>query len=360
VVVTARTVGSSLRTWVYVIDLSGPTPTIYSGFELDAGQPLAQHAPHDVAITPNDRLAVVTASDEVALIDISLTPPQLIGEHVTTIGFNRSYLYQADSLEVTNSQAVAIGALGASSGTPGTGWQADVYDISSSGLALKKSELGVEAGYPHDLALNEAGQKAVFRTAGAGPVGSIVVLSGIDQAASQVVRTDLPSPSFSLSRLQDNQDSVVSSSSWVVHVQSGSGLRQYAVSYAYEGTRSRLDFVDLAASVPAIVHTEYQEDSSYNNVVPTSIAIARLGLAVVLRCKAFPAAPSEVPANYDLSTGEDVWFYALNPIQKELQWEMWANPLASSDPMDVKRFRAVNVSTYVAGNTSFVHTIGFQ
>lgn len=349
-----------MRTWIYVVDLGGLTPTIFPGFELDVGQPLAQHPLHDVAITPNDRLAVVTAGDAVALIDLTLTPPQLIGEHITTNGVSRSYLYQADSLEVTNTQAVAIGALGASSGNPGNSWQADVYDISSAGLVLKKSEAGVEAGYPHDLAINEAGQKAVIRTAGGAAVGSIVVLAKIDQAAVQIVRNDLSSPSFAISRLNDNQDSLVVSSAWVVPVQSGSGLRQYAVAYAIDGTRSRLDFVNIAVSPPAIVHTEYQEDPAFNNVIPTSISLARLGLAVVLRCRAFPSDPSEVPANYDLATGEDVWFYALNPIQKELQYEMWANPLASSDPLDVKRFRAVNVSTHVAGNLSYVHTIGFQ
>jgi hypothetical protein len=193
----------------------------------------------------------------------------------------------------------------------------------------------------------------------------MVVLANIDQAGTSIVRTDVASATLFLTRHDDNSDSVVVSSAWVVPIQqgqTGSGLRQYAVAYAgHSATVSRVDFVDLTTNPPVLVHTEFQQDSSYSGVRPTTIQLAGGGRRVVLRCSAAPHEDFSTNPSINPATGEDVWYFSLDdPIQSLFQYEISGVPQAASDPLAVSRFRAVNVSNHFFGNDGYVHTIEIQ
>ncbi|HNP15967.1 MAG TPA: hypothetical protein PKI99_05860 [Terrimesophilobacter sp.] len=90
-----------------------------------------------------------------------------------------------------------------------------------------------------------------------------------------------------------------------------------------------------------------------------------------MRCNAAPhnVDPENPPVGYDPATGEDVWYFTLqdvagssgpNPIGSVFQYEMTASPRSVSDPLDVGRYRSVNISSHYSldtGDFGFVHTI---
>jgi hypothetical protein len=68
VVITNHKSGNLDRTWAYVLDLTTSTPMLEATLEINASNPLEDNPPHDVQLTPDDSMAVVSAGGVVALI----------------------------------------------------------------------------------------------------------------------------------------------------------------------------------------------------------------------------------------------------------------------------------------------------
>jgi hypothetical protein len=360
VVVTNAKSGALDRTWVYVLDLSTSTPALEATLEINASNQGDDNPPHDVQLTPDDSMAVVSAGGVVALIKLDPLgmTTGIVGEY-RDVGALRVYDLLADSLVVTNTQAVALADIGGLQN-----WQADVFDISTTtGLTHKRTDSGV--GQPHDLARSNDGVTVVIRT-----TEDIVVIDHIQLAAPSIVTTLLPSHSGRLSVFETTFDSVDVSRAWVQPFPDGTpgdGTRHYAAvlghdtSTAVPGTR--VEIVDLGVSPPVIVHTELIVDPSYpGGAFPSSIQLRAGGQGFAVRCNAAPhdIDPDAAPAGYDPATGEDVWFFTLlDPVGSVFQYEMTASPLAISDPMDLGRSAVVNVSSPYStfqGDTGHVQT----
>jgi hypothetical protein len=118
VVMTAQATGAVITTHVYVIDFASG-PALQGSFQLGE----SHHPPHDLTITPDDKLAVVTAGDAVGVIDLTPTTGPTMVLHETS-GVTREYNDMADSVEVTSTQAVVIGRIGTSAPL---GWRIDIY-----------------------------------------------------------------------------------------------------------------------------------------------------------------------------------------------------------------------------------------
>jgi hypothetical protein len=345
VVVTNRKVGIKNRTWVYVLDLSGAA-MLDATLQLNAPGPFEEpedNPPHDVQLSPDETFAVVSAGGVVALIDLSVSPAVVRGEYVDTSAA-RQYDLQADSLVVTNTQAVTLAATGGQSA-----WKADVFDVSSTALTWKYGANG--STQPHDIDRSVDGQTVVLRT-----LADIVVIDDIHLAAGSITTTPLSSPSGRLSTFDTTFDSVVVSRAWVKPVPDGmpgGGPRHYAAAIGRETVQgvpgTRVDIVDLTLAAPAIVHSELIVDVNYSGGAwPSSIQLRPGGQSFAVRCNAAPhdIDPDNPPSGYDPATGEDVWFFTLHdPVGSIFQYEMTSSPLAISDPVDVGRSAVVNIAS---------------
>lgn len=346
VVVTNRKVGNKNRTWVYVLDLSTGSPILDGTLEVNPPQPPLDpedNPPHDVLLSPDETFAVVSAGGVVALIDLTVSPAVIRGEYVDTAAV-RQYDLLADSLVLTNSQAVTLASTGGQ-----TAWKADVFDVSAAGLTWKYG--AADAGQPHDLDRAVDGQTVVLRTR-----EDVVVLDDIHLVAGSITKTSIPSPSGRLSTFDATFDSVIVSRAWVKIVPNGApggGPRHYAAAIGRETVQgvpgTRVDIVDLTLAVPDIVHSELIVDSNYTEGAwPSSIRLRPGGQGFAVRCNAAPhnINPDSPPPGYDSATGEDVWFFTLHdPVGSIFQYEMTSSPLAISDPVDVGRSAVVNIAS---------------
>lgn len=123
-------------------------------FETTTADDLAG-GPHDVAITPDGTKAVVRAERELAVYDLTVSPPALLFRRSPTGTLNSFGDFTLDSLLATDTHAITIGRLGSSN------TRVFVYDMSG---ATGTDDL---IGLPHDLALTPDGSRFVVRT-GAG------------------------------------------------------------------------------------------------------------------------------------------------------------------------------------------------
>jgi hypothetical protein len=346
VVVTNRKVGNKNRTWVYVLDLSTGTPMSDGILEINSPQPPQDpedNPPHDVMLSPDETFAVVSAGGVVALVDLTVSPAVIRGEYVDSTAV-RQYDLLADSLVLTNSQAVTLASTGGQ-----TAWKADVFDVSAAGLTWKDGVTG--AGQPHDLDRAVDGQTVVLRTR-----EHIVVLDDIHLGQSSIVKTFIPSPSGRLSTFDATFDSVIVSRAWVKIVPNGApggGPRHHAAAIGRETVLgiagTRVDIVDLTLASPDIVHSELILDTNYaGGAWPSSIRLRPGGQGFAVRCNAEPhdIDPDNPPSGYNSATGEDVWFFTLHdPVGSIFQYEMTSSPLAISDPLDVGRSAVVNIAS---------------
>jgi hypothetical protein len=97
---------------------------------------------------------------------------------------------------------------------------------------------------------------------------------------------------------------------------------------------------------------------------PDDVTFTPRGGVAVVRCNAAPhdVDPENPPANYDPATGEDVWYFSLldASLGSVFQYEITASPRSVSDPLDVARYAAVNISSHFTqfqGDQGYVHTI---
>ncbi|MDH4143374.1 MAG: hypothetical protein OEV61_12260, partial [Chloroflexota bacterium] len=127
VVTTVRDVGGTQRIWAYVLDLAGSAPILDAALEINASNPSENSPGHDLRLTPDETMAVVSADGVIALIDLTVSPAVIRGE-LSDPNAERNYDNLADSLILTNTQAVVLSS---DRGNPSGQWQADVFDISS-------------------------------------------------------------------------------------------------------------------------------------------------------------------------------------------------------------------------------------
>lgn len=360
VVLTRKLVGPVDRAVAYVIALSDAAPpTASAALELDAGNPGVDHAPHDLAITPDDRLAFVTARDAVGLIDVNAGT--LTTDTANQAATLRDYNDMADSVELSSTQAVVIGKTGAAP----FGWQVDVYDIApgANGLTHRQAFSDADGGYPHDLALGPAGDVAAVRT-----MQDILVLEGLAQSGGTIALTAVPSPSDPLTRFLDNNDSIVVTPSWLAFGlpggPPGGGVVQFAVALGAEPggptSAARVDVVDLKDGTLDVDHTELIDGSHWQNpsVDPGSLALARGGRAVAIHCRAKPDDTGEAGPTYDETTGVDTSYLLLGPYPDLIShYEGWGFLQAGSDSLAVERGVAVFLSNLVPGDVGFVQTM---
>lgn len=360
VVLTRKIVGSVDRAVAYVIALSDAAPPMASApLELDPSNPNVDHPPHDIAITPDDRLVFVTAGGAVGLIDVNAAT--LITDTSNQIGTLRNYNDMADSVELSATQAVVI----AKTVTPTFGWQVDVYDIApgTNGLTHRQALTDSDGGYPHDLTLGPAGDVAAVRT-----MQHILVLEGLAQSGGTIALTPIPSATNPLTRFLDNNDSIVITPSWLAlglpSAPPSGGLVQFVVALASHpaGTSPavRLDVVNLKDGTLDVDHEELIDGSHWQvpSVDPGSLALARGGRAVVIHSRAKPDDTNEAGGGYNESTGVDTSYLLLGAYPNlTSHYEGWGYLQAGSDSVAVERGVAVFLSNLVPGDSGYIQTM---
>jgi len=363
VVMTRKIVGSINRTVLYVLSFSTPgTPPSVSGpLELNPSAPGLDHPPHDIALTPDGRLAVVTARGAVGLLDVGAGT--LLTHAVT--GTLREYEDMADSVEVSATQAVVIAKTAPVQPSVTEGWRIDVYDIAPgpNGLTPRTHFTSAAGSHPHDLALGPAGDLAAVRT-----MQHIVLLGGIDQTGGPVSKTEIASVSEPLQRFFNNNDSIVMTPSWLSEGLAGGGgppggIVQFVVALARGGSAgqpaARIDVVNVKDLTPSVDHSQLVFDAAFpQGVTPGSVQLARAGRAVLVHSRAYPDAQTQAPSGYDEATGEDLIYLRLVETAWPFdQYEAWGHPEANSDSFAVERQTAVVISNLFPGNAGFVQTM---
>jgi hypothetical protein len=362
VVLTRKIVGNIDRAVAYVISLSDAAPPTSSApLELDASNPGIDHPPHDLAITPDDRLAFVTAGGAVGLIDVNAAT--LITDAANQGGTLREYNDMADSVDLSATQAVVIAKTDIVQPANEFGWQVDVYDIApgANGLTHRQVFADGDGGNPHDLALGPAGDMAAVRT-----TQDILVLEGLAQSGGTITLTTVPSATGPLNRSLDNNDSIVITPSWLAFGlpggPPGGGLVQFAVALARHPTAhaARVDVVNLKDGTLDVDHSELIDGSHWTipSVDPGSLALARGGRAVIVHCRAKPDDFNEAGGGYGEATGVDTTYLLLGAYPNlTSNYEGWGYLQAGSDSLAVERGAAVFLSNLVPGDVGFVQTM---
>jgi hypothetical protein len=348
---------------VSVLDLTATGATEVLRYSPPA---LAAHEPFDLALSPNDQLAVVVADDAVALFDLTAVPPAHRGTDITTNGVVRDYANLTDALVVTDTYAVTLGAING-----GADWQADVYAISSTGLTKVHTLTGV--GQPHDIDRSSDGRVVVLRT-----TQHVVVIK--NPLASPLARWDIPSPSNALTRAGNGlqYDSIVVSRKWGEGPSGGPQVvRQYAVVLARDPNpangalpdTARVDVIDLVSTPPALVSSGtwwLGTGSSPAAVQPASLRMLPGGQMVSVCSVGDPwdQDPNTMPTN-DLLAGTDAFVFDLrrqsngDMIGNVFQCERTGWPHVSSDPMESIPLRSVSLSRNLTDDAhdGWIHTI---
>ncbi len=392
------------RTWVYLIDLVGSsTPTIQLEHELTGPLPTEEKDfwPHDVAITPNGSLAIVTANNAVALYDLSQHAFLARDRVVLPSGhyYRRRYFSDiVDSIEPTDSWFVTIATdevylLQGQTQILTSFWTIDAYSIppqispsNPEDMYPKRSwrmrdymnttvipptyqGIPMTVDSPHDLAIDEQEAVAVIRSGAFN-----LVLTGLDEPDAQNMGLVMD---FDLGGIANNyapantfvSDSVLIAPGFVKHLpegQPGQGVFHYALTLGSEwktvGTppfqyqapwAARVHVIDLKLTPPAVVHTFRVEDSStFPHIYPADFHLGPGPREFVLRCNA-------LPNDSGVIGGRDFVRYSLDPLSELRriggQGRVWA-----VDSMEVGRFNATSVGETPASSTGFVHVVHVQ
>lgn len=346
---------------VSVLDLTATGATEVLRYSPPA---LAAHEPFDLALSPNDQLAVVVADDAVALFDLTAVPPAHRGTDITTNGVVRDYAELADALVVTDTYAVALGAING-----GADWQADIYAISTAGLTKVHTLTGT--GQPHDIDRSADGRVVVLRS-----TQHVVVIK--NPLSTPIQRWDLASPSNVLTRAGSGlqYDSIAVSRKWGEGPSGGQQVvRQYAVALARDPNpangslpnTARVDVIDLVSTPPVLVSTGtwwLGTASSPAPVEPSSLRMLPGGQMVSVCSVGAPwdQNPNTMPT-VDLLAGTDAFVFDLrrqangDMIGKVFQCERQGWPQVSSDPMEAIPVRSVSLSRNLSLEEGYIHTI---
>lgn len=320
--------------------------------------------PHDVALTPNSHMAVVVATDVVALFDLIGATPALVGADYTSNSVPRSYATLADSVVLTDTYAVTLGATA-------TGWQADVYSISTS--ALTKVHTLTGTGQPHDIDRSADGIFVAIRT-----TEDVVIIK--NPLNGTLDRTDIPSPSGPLVLNSGNfqYDSIVVTRKWSVGGSGGFSLpRQYAAVIARDVSpfpTARVDIIDLYHAGSSSPYNVTSIDlpakaGEPGNVVPASLKLLPGGRGVSVSTVGSPynVDPESLVGTPDLEQGTDAWLISLEdtptvtnpPTPKGIvyQCEREGYPHACTDPLEASAARAISLSSAPSINEGYIHTV---
>ena len=160
--------GFEAHTWVYVIDLGTTSdPDVLLEHKLDPS-PSTTHDqyPHDLAITPDGQLAVVTTDGAIGLYGLAGTPAYLGGYFNSNEKRRWPQLQELwDSVEVSNTHAVVVSNQIAGGGPR---WSVRVFSIGTGALLPVGNDLilpsNVGAGAAWDVALSDDGVVAGIKT----------------------------------------------------------------------------------------------------------------------------------------------------------------------------------------------------
>ena len=333
VVSTARIEGAGMVTWVYILNLNTQTIVLEQRIA-PGGGPAADEfvRPHDVAITRDGELAVVTMHRMIALFDLVSVPPQMIGVHYDEES-SRQYQLQVDSVELTNNRAVIIAdRMNLTTNTPY--WQAEVWEITRVApgpylnLLVQYSDPnfpdGVASG-SHDLAVTDEDTQALVRTS-----FDNVFITDVNSPPAQPALPALPSPNGSdayaydfsqygsaVNYRQFSSDAVTIGPRLLVSSSGGVNVyRQIAATIGgsanllgnYQG---HVDFIDLAAGTPTVTQqTIVSSSTGFGGCVPLDLVLTRDKTQLVVRsADYFPDAPT--------ASGVDLMCFSiatLNPI----------------------------------------------
>jgi hypothetical protein len=361
---------------VYILNLlSADPPTDMILYDHDLalalGAPEDSHDAHDVAVSPDGTLAVVTANFLMGLYD--LRNGVFLGGFHQPIQW-RFYGQQADSIEIVGDKAVALswrrwGSV--SPPFPNEHWEVEVFRINLASPTLVKYQDWLGASFPnafnhdppHDLAvasvpLETPKKRAVVKTG-----SNDVVLLDLDQQTSSLSEVLVFSQGSSLplgSPFADYPGTWVSDSVLVTppftEVLAGptTYLRHYAVAIGGTPgtgpTRGRIDFIDLAKTPPELVSV-LDIDGGTDKVMPADLQVA--GQGVLVRCTAPPDEPPVPPNN----TGRDVFRFSLTPPQ-EVGRIGGRGRVFAIDSLEVVRTAGVSVAESVLSPfNGFVHTV---
>ncbi|MCC7173121.1 MAG: hypothetical protein IT459_21915 [Planctomycetes bacterium] len=335
--------GESRMTWVYIISLNG-TPALVSGSPFPLGSSSGDYRPHDVAITPNEQLAVVSATNIVGVYALT-APVRAVGS--VSVNGNRNYRVQADSLVVSNSRAVVI-ATSNSLLNPGEAF-IDVISIDSELAPKVERSWAGDANYAHDLAIDEDGEIAVVSTK-----GHMVVLKQLSSMSGQTGGSITSVPVVCLPNDEVGAWQRDSTTSWasdsieivkrfVAQIPYGSnenGVKHYAVMVGSDLSvpkRGTLSVVDLEDASMVAIDT-YVADAVYKTLL---VDVAVSGQQVLTRASAPPDEDGSIAPLFE--DGRDWCTFSLDPVGLEKRWggkgTVWA-----LDSLSIKRGRSASVS----------------
>lgn len=276
VAITNRFIGNQEDLWVYVIDLTGPAPTIV----LEQNLTVAINGVfgvHDLAISPSGDFAIASGDTVLALID-------LVQNQVLDIrGENPEGLrnfYCRDSVEMNDTRAIVIGNLAGVGGNAERG-RAWIYDFSGGLLQqIANQSLQSATNRMHDLVLTPDGTKAIARA-----TSSLVVFEGVDTAnpTSQVFTTRNRFVQFGTNFISDS----------LVATDIGCAV------IGSIGNRGAIDFLNLQVS-PVGAPTSVTLPSLGSPTLAGDIEVTRDGLRVLAHFSDFPNANPGDPAGVEL------------------------------------------------------------
>jgi hypothetical protein len=368
VITTSRSSGGVIDPWVYIYDFGSGNVVLEQQLlpsdpttELDFG-------PHDLAITPDGTMAVVTGDHIVALFD--LTTFSLLSLHYDPLA-NRAYQVQVDSVEVTNEHAVVI----ADEFTAPSGpllWQIDIFNLSRTvppfltvARSYKDSSSPTEPTRTHDLALVPPDDtRAIVRTSFTNVIVSLT-------APGPLPIANLVSPGGSNAHAYIGYNVAtsgrgVSSDSVAVSYDVASG-RVVAVTLgatepAPSAFQGHVDFIDLTATISLSqqVIASGIGTGSFGSM-PLDLAISRDRSEVAVRC-------SDDHVSSPLASGADVTVFPLTPPFVPPVGSIYQyggrgfvngidSELIGTSGQATPRKRLISTSDDVVGSTGLVHLV---
>lgn len=409
-----QSVGPRMRTWVYMIDLTTTPPVIALEHKLYTPPPIGmaqQHDywPHDVTITPNGSLAIVTASRVTAIYD--LVQHAFVARDAPLVTARRRiYNEIVDSVETTDSFFVTIATDEVAYDFPQFSgvtsyWVVDVYSIppqtspSDPEVMIPKrtwklrdymNTSVIPPAYqgtslihetPHDLAVDETEAVAVIRT----ELFNLIV-TGLDEPDPQNIGFVMNADWLGVANFRDASKTFVSDSvlippGFVKHIPDNGqnpppqGVFHYALTLGAESKNNpsgigvpwvaRVNVIDLKASPPAVVHVfKVQDHATFPYIYPADLHVGPAPRQFTLRCEAQPWDVSDS----GVLGGRDFVQFSIDPpfidppnvpsseiARIGARGRVWA-----VDSLAVGRFNATSVGETLASSTGHIHVVRVQ
>ena len=296
IVTTGRGVLAQRKGWVYIVDLTTADPVSFPEFQL-TNSGTNEH-PHDVAVSPNGQLAVVTANSLVGVYDLVNQMP--VGTPISD-GQDRLWNFTPppghyapdlwDSVELSDTQAVVIGnqiVYDPQSQNNFYYWAARVIDISQSSYSAHAVVSGVGASYYNDpawdLALSADGKVATVKSS----AHDVALLDVVNSPTSAFISGFLSGANYPQSSgINGMNDATVI----LAPKRVGTSLQRWAVFAGPNGanTLARLHFYDLSASSwpvgggSVVIQTMSELHPTTDIIAPADLELAPGGTEAIAR-----------------------------------------------------------------------------